>query len=300
MEPMVAVGDALSEMGVSTAPRMPLLGLGATRSPSPGRGSSDSRNPVLARRPGSPVAGGRTLGRSQSASRARSSSPLTPRCKKTSRQLRHELGQIITNTAKMMTRVEQAHLITEGTIADMGRSAKCSRESLVRNSRAMRNAMHTHNKPINEALTKLAESSEKAVAELARHEASLRTHLGLLAEICSDLDEHRAAREAQLSAVGTQADGGTKLSDANSHAAINIASQREDAARSACMGALKSVRLAQAGLQTRKSALQLAVRRSRETQVRQAKAKQTGNFGSTGERVTDPASRKLPSSPDVA
>ncbi len=58
------------------------------------------------------------------------------------------------------------------------------------------------------------------------------------------------------------------------------------------------MRSAQSQLASRKSALQVAVLNSREMMQKSKRAAKTGKFGSSGERNTDPASRKMASGPE--
>ena len=82
------------------------------------------------------------------------------------------------------------------------------------------------------------------------------------------------------------------------HEATFAAAEGEDKSRFTCNSALKAVRSAQSQLASRKSALQVAVLEARQLAVKMKRAAKTGNFGSSEQRVTDPASRKMASNPE--
>jgi hypothetical protein len=82
------------------------------------------------------------------------------------------------------------------------------------------------------------------------------------------------------------------------HEATEVAAEREDGARDAINKALRAVRDARTELNSRKSALQISVRTAREIVVKQRRAITTGNFGSSEERNTDPATRKTALNPE--
>lgn len=82
------------------------------------------------------------------------------------------------------------------------------------------------------------------------------------------------------------------------HEATFCAAEREDSARATCNSALKAVRNAQSQLASRKSALQVAVLNSRQALLKAKRAAKTGKFGSSEQRVTDPATRKMASNPE--
>jgi len=82
------------------------------------------------------------------------------------------------------------------------------------------------------------------------------------------------------------------------HEATFCAAEREDTARAVCNQALKAVRDAQSQLASRKSQLQVAVLNSRDQMLRAKRAVKTGNFGSSEQRNTDPATRKMASNPE--
>ena len=84
------------------------------------------------------------------------------------------------------------------------------------------------------------------------------------------------------------------------HEATEVAAEREDGARNACTRALRAVREARSELNLRKSSLQVSVRTSREMVLTQRRAAKSGNFGSSEERNTDPATRKTASNPEDA
>ena len=84
------------------------------------------------------------------------------------------------------------------------------------------------------------------------------------------------------------------------HEATFCAADREDQSRAVCNKAMKAVRDAQSELALRKSSLQVAVRASRELAQRQKQAARSGKFGSSEQRNTDPASRKLAGTPEDA
>ena len=81
------------------------------------------------------------------------------------------------------------------------------------------------------------------------------------------------------------------------HEATELAAEREDAARVVCNHALQAVRDAKSRLASRRSAVQTAVRQSREAVTRQRRVAKSGNFGMAGERDTNPASRRMATNP---
>ena len=70
------------------------------------------------------------------------------------------------------------------------------------------------------------------------------------------------------------------------------------AACALCNLALKDVRSAQSQLALRKSQLQVAVLNSRQQVLKGKRAAKTGKFGSTEQRNTDPATRKMATNPE--
>ena len=81
------------------------------------------------------------------------------------------------------------------------------------------------------------------------------------------------------------------------HEATELAAEREDAARGVCNAALKAVRDARSILQTRRSAVQLAVQQSRETCNRQRRVARSGGSFGCESRDTNPASRMKVTNP---
>ena len=82
------------------------------------------------------------------------------------------------------------------------------------------------------------------------------------------------------------------------HEATFAAASGEDASRFVCNSALKAVRSAQSQLAQRKSALQVSVLEARQITLKAKRALKTGKFGSSEERTTDPATRKMASNPE--
>ena len=82
------------------------------------------------------------------------------------------------------------------------------------------------------------------------------------------------------------------------HETTFAAAREEDQSRFVCNTALKAVRDAQSQLALCKSQLQVAVLHSREQVMRSKRAAKTGNFGSSEERNTDPATRKCAANPE--
>ena len=186
------------------------------------------------------------------------------------------------------------------------------------------------NKPIVEALEKLRDSSARCAADLEPYRDALTKQMQLLDEIYKMLESHRKLRDDlfdpvlsnpaiensvlyqkinpmkpltvdlddkdQESTSGRLASPfGNKMTG---HEATFEAAKREDLARNACTRALKAVRDARSELNVRKSALQVSVRTSREVVLKQRRAAKSGNFGSSEERNTDPATRKTATNPE--
>lgn len=84
------------------------------------------------------------------------------------------------------------------------------------------------------------------------------------------------------------------------HEATREASKAEDQSRFLCNGAIKAVRQAQSTLESRKSALQVAVLNARQMNLKAQRAAKSGKFGSSEERNTDPSSRKGATNPEDA
>jgi hypothetical protein len=82
------------------------------------------------------------------------------------------------------------------------------------------------------------------------------------------------------------------------HEATQQAAELEDTARADCLKATAAVRTAQTEIARRKSQLQVSVNRSRELVMAARRAAKTGNFGSSAERHTDPATRKMHRNPE--
>ena len=82
------------------------------------------------------------------------------------------------------------------------------------------------------------------------------------------------------------------------HEATFAAAREEDQARFVSNAALKCVRAQQSQLASRKSALQVSVLKSRQQVMKEWRATKTGKFGSSEERNTDPATRKMASNPE--
>jgi len=188
------------------------------------------------------------------------------------------------------------------------------------------------NKPIVEALEKLRESSARSAVELEPFRDALTKQLALLQEIDNVLDQHKELRDTLFDPVYSNPDIENSvlyqkmnpmapltlpLDDKNpksslgrltstfgqqltGHEATEVAAEREDGARNACNRALKAVRDARSELSLRKSQLQVSVRTSRDTVLRQRRAAKSGNFGSSEARNTDPATRKTATNPEDA
>ena len=82
------------------------------------------------------------------------------------------------------------------------------------------------------------------------------------------------------------------------HEATFAAAREEDQARFVSNAAMKCVRAQQSQMASRKSALQVSVLKSREQVMKEWRASKTGKFGSSEERVTDPATRKMATNPE--
>lgn len=111
---------------------------------------------------------------------------------------------------------------------------------------------------------------------------------------CDWNDKDQEAAEGKRGAI-LDAKGNVGLTG---HEATFCAADREDQSRAVCNKAMKAVRDARSELALRKSTLQVAVRMSREIAVKQKRAAKTGNFGTSEQRNTDPASRKLATTPE--
>mmetsp|Transcript_13518 Transcript_13518/g.34788 ORF Transcript_13518/g.34788 Transcript_13518/m.34788 type:complete len:130 (+) Transcript_13518:2-391(+) len=123
----------------------------------------------------------------------------------------------------------------------------------------------------------------------------------LMMDIIEDLRTHHAARETALAMVGENSmlPPELDLDDANTHACLSIAAEREDVARATCTKALKMVRSMRSDLELRRSKMHMAMRGAREAKVKLDKATRHGNFGNSEKRDTNPASRKLPTTPET-
>ena len=231
----------------------------------------------------------------KNAAAGRPGQPLSHQQKKNSRQLRTELGQVIGTTKRIGSRVEAAQEVVTGMLNQLEAAAKNARERLEQNPKMVQRA---HNgdagqRPIVAALEKLAESSASSLAHIRQHEDYLAVQLSLVSETLTALNEHWAAREGALESAsgGLAAAAGPALDDEVTHAVLAEAAAREDSARVASMKALEAARKAASVLQSKKSAVQLSVRQSRDNAVKVHRAQRTGNFGSTADRVTNPAAR---------
>ena len=223
-------------------------------------------------------------------------------------------------------------------------------EAVKMGKESMQRIVSSSNKPIVDALQKLAESSARSVIELESHKRSIALMLDSLNEITVTLCEHKDMRDSlfdplrstdlpfakrmgikpieravlyqKMNFVPKNKDGtdmkcdwndkdqeaaeGKRgaIQDAMGHAGLTAhestfcAADREDTARAKCNAALKAVRSAQSQLASRKSALQVAVLNARQTVLKGKRAAKTGKFGSSEERSTDPASRKMASNPE--
>lgn len=184
------------------------------------------------------------------------------------------------------------------------------------------------NKPIVEALEKLAESSGRLALELTTHEEQLRKQMDLLDEIWHSLVDHEQVRDQIFDPVlsnpkikrsvlyqktnpmepikldlddkDQKSTKGRNKFGATGHEATEIAAEREDGARAACTKAIHAVRAASSELALRKSSLQVSVRTSRELVMKSWRAAKTGKFGSSEERNTDPSTRKTATNPEDA
>ena len=182
------------------------------------------------------------------------------------------------------------------------------------------------NKPIVEALERLRNSAARLAVELVLHEDSLTLHATLLEEVYHTLVEHEQVRDQifdphvsnplikrsvlyqkcnPMAPIKLELDDkdqgsvkGRNSLGLTGHEATGLAAEREDVARSTCVKALKAVRDAQSEFVTRKSMVQVAVRTSRDMVMAQRRAVKTGKFGSSGERNTDPATRKTATNPE--
>jgi len=205
---------------------------------------------------------------------------------------------VITNCKKMDERVQLTESIVNGTIEEMVAAAKSCRTTLANNQRSF---SKPEAKIVVDALLQMANHAERAEASLRATLDEVVVFRKMLHEIMEDLQEHLQVRIMAL----TQGDENVlkapevELNDENSHAAILIAGQREDVARQTCTKALKVVRSAKSDLELRRSKMHLAMTHMREQKVRRDSEIRHGNFGSTGQRVTDPSTRKLPTTPET-
>ena len=186
------------------------------------------------------------------------------------------------------------------------------------------------NKAVIEGLEKLFTKSMSLARELSVHEGLLTVHLFELGKVAAALEEHEKTRQglfvpvransisrsvlyqksADLSlfaprpeiddADPTSERGRISASglDVTGHEAIELAAAHEDAARTVCNSAMKALREARSQRMTRQSAVEEAVRTSREAVTRQKRAARVGHFGSTGVRDTNPASRRMATNPE--
>jgi len=229
---------------------------------------------------------------------SRPTSPLTPRHKKSSRSIKMELEMVITNCVKMDERVQLTLSIVTGAIEEMVAAAKSAHDAMEKNAKTL---AKPEAKPLVDALKEMAGHSERAETSLRTTLGEVTSFRGMLTEIMDDLREHHRVRVTALSLVGENAmmPPANQLNDANSRAAILIAGQREDVARQSCTKALKQVRSMRSDLELRRSKMRLAMTHQRDAKVKRDKEIRLGNFGSTGARVTDPASRKLHTTPET-
>ena len=188
------------------------------------------------------------------------------------------------------------------------------------------------NKPIVTELEKLRDSASRMAAELVPFKEKVIKQMGECQEIKAILESHRDMRDSLFDPVlsnpviktsvlyqkmNPMAPLTLPLDDKNmgseigrlpspynpsakmtGHEATEVAAEREDGARDAINKALRAVRDARTELNSRKSALQISVRAAREIVVKQRRAINTGNFGSSEERNTDPATRKMALNPE--
>ena len=94
-------------------------------------------------------------------------------------------------------------------------------------------------------------------------------------------------------------EGAPVLDDDGAHAAIHRAGVEEDSARTACQVAFKITETARSKLARRRSEMFLAMKHARQVNNEKDFARRKGNFGSTGSRITDPATRKMHLTPDM-
>lgn len=228
--------------------------------------------------------------------------PLTAEARRVSRQLRTELAAVIITTKKMQARVDQAQSVVVGTTRAVQSTAQGTRERLEQNPRMVKSAQDGDRvqKPIVNAMESLMASSDRSALTLIDAEAALDTQHALLHECITVLNTQWAAREAMLdsAAGGLAAASGPVLDDEGTHACLADAALKEDSARAVIAKALAMAREAAAKLERGKSQVQVSVRTSRDNVVKAKRAAKTGNFGSSGTRETNPATRKIALNPE--
>ncbi|KAL1515131.1 hypothetical protein AB1Y20_004192 [Prymnesium parvum] len=250
---------------------------------------------ALERSPGSPVRSSESWSAGERRPASRHTSPLTPRHKKSSRQLRAELESVIHNSVKMHERALLAEAIVSGALEEVGGAAASARKAMGDNPRAFARAEY---KPVIEALTNMAEQTERAELGVKTTLAEVQNVRQLMAAIIEDLREHHKARETALAMVGENAmlPPDLDLDDANTQACLSIAAEREDVTRAVCTRALKLVRSVRSDLELRRSRMHMAMRTARAKMDRQTQ--RPGSFGNSEKRDTNPASRKLATTPE--
>lgn len=228
--------------------------------------------------------------------------PLTHDARRVSRQLRTELQSVTSVTRKMCQRVEQAQVVVSATLRQLQGTAHATRARLDQNPRMVKAAMEGDSvqRPIVNAMEKLAGSAERSAAMLVEAEAALGYQQALLEECVDVLNAQWGDREASLqsAAGGLAAASGPVLDDQATHAYLADAAAKEDSARNAINKSLALARDAASKLEQCKSAVQVSVRTSRSNVDKAKRAQRKGNFGSSGSRETNPAARKMHLDPE--
>lgn len=250
--------------------------------------------------------------------------------------LRTEIKGVVSNLRKMLRRADAARSVVQGTMQVLRIVAEDAARRLGSNPKLVRRAVggpdETHaplvsgqlvadvawssgkpEKVIVEAVDKLGKSSLTSFGMLQLHEEAMLLHVGLLKEIIGDLGHHYDAHDYQINEMahnptksptqplqGSYAfhDGKMRYCYEATHEALSIAEDRSDAARVALLKAMAAAQDARSELESRKGAVQVAVRDARRKQHKQWVAGRFGKFGSTDKRVTDPALRRVHHTPE--
>jgi hypothetical protein len=272
-----------------------------------------------------------SAGRVRRSASASTEAQVTPRKKKESRQLRTELRHSITGVRKMESRVRQALSIVQGTMKMLQATSDDSHRRLEQNPKMVKRASSapdftppaltsgqlkaevawstgTPERGVVGAVTNLANSSDTSFKVLSSHEAEMLRTIDVLGETAAGLSELHAVHDASIEELAKCKTTPPLVSPPGSfqrgkwsfgaNDALALAENHVDCARISMMKCLGACQNARSALGAKKCAVQVAVRDARSKTHAQWVSGRFGKFGSTGERDTDPATRRLVHTPE--